>query len=55
VLGLFDDKYDTFRTPKSDMPTSSQKKYRGEPVVLRLEMVDAALSWDNNRLREPAR
>ena len=55
VLGLFDDKYDAFRTPKSDMPTSSQKKYRGEPVVLRLEMVDAALSWDNNRLRKPVR
>jgi nitroimidazol reductase NimA-like FMN-containing flavoprotein (pyridoxamine 5'-phosphate oxidase superfamily) len=55
VLALFDDKYDAFRTPKSDMPESSRKKYAGEPVVLRLETVDAVLSWDNSRLRAPTR
>jgi nitroimidazol reductase NimA-like FMN-containing flavoprotein (pyridoxamine 5'-phosphate oxidase superfamily) len=55
VLALFDDKYDAFRTPKSDMPESSRKKYGGEPVVLRLEAVDAVLSWDNSRLRAPTR
>jgi hypothetical protein len=55
VLALFDDKYDAFRTPKSDMPTSSLKHYGSEPVILGLEMVDAALSWDNSLLRAPAR
>ena len=55
VLALFDEKYDAFRTPKADMPESSQKHYKGESVVLRLDMDDVVLSWDNSRLRPPVR
>jgi nitroimidazol reductase NimA-like FMN-containing flavoprotein (pyridoxamine 5'-phosphate oxidase superfamily) len=51
VLARFDEKYEAFRTAKTEMPASSQKHYRGEPVVIRLEVVDAVLSWDNSRLR----
>jgi nitroimidazol reductase NimA-like FMN-containing flavoprotein (pyridoxamine 5'-phosphate oxidase superfamily) len=51
VLGLFDEKYATFRTPEAAMPPSSQKHYKGEPVVIRLNVVDTVLSWDNSRLR----
>jgi nitroimidazol reductase NimA-like FMN-containing flavoprotein (pyridoxamine 5'-phosphate oxidase superfamily) len=51
VFTLFDEKYDAFRTAKANMPSSSQKHYRGEPVVIRLDVVDAVLSWDNSRLR----
>lgn len=51
VFALFDEKYDAFRTAKAKMPSSSQKHYKGEPVVIRLDVVDAVLSWDNSRLR----
>jgi nitroimidazol reductase NimA-like FMN-containing flavoprotein (pyridoxamine 5'-phosphate oxidase superfamily) len=51
VLSLFDEKYATFRTPEAAMPPSSQKHYKGEPVVIRLDVVDGVLSWDNSRLR----
>ena len=51
VFTLFDEKYDAFRTPTAKMPTSSQKHYKGRPVVIRLDVVDAVLSWDNSRLR----
>jgi nitroimidazol reductase NimA-like FMN-containing flavoprotein (pyridoxamine 5'-phosphate oxidase superfamily) len=51
VLALFDENYAAFRTPAAAMPPSSQKHYKGEPVVIRLEVVDSVLSWDNSRLR----
>ena len=51
VLELFDEKYAAFRTAPSAMPASSQKHYQGEPVIIRLDVVDAVLSWDNSRLR----
>jgi nitroimidazol reductase NimA-like FMN-containing flavoprotein (pyridoxamine 5'-phosphate oxidase superfamily) len=51
VLGRFDEKYAAFRTAAAAMPPSSQKHYKGEPVVLRLEIADTVLSWDNSRLR----
>jgi hypothetical protein len=51
VLALFDEKYAAFRTAPAAMPSSSQKHYRGEPVIIRLDVVDAVLSWDNSRLR----
>jgi nitroimidazol reductase NimA-like FMN-containing flavoprotein (pyridoxamine 5'-phosphate oxidase superfamily) len=51
VLARFDEKYDAFRTAKAAMPASSQRHYKGEPVVIRLEVVDTVLSWDNSRLR----
>jgi nitroimidazol reductase NimA-like FMN-containing flavoprotein (pyridoxamine 5'-phosphate oxidase superfamily) len=51
VLDLFEEKYASFRTPAATMPPSSQKHYKGEPVVIRLDLVDAVLSWDNSRLR----
>jgi nitroimidazol reductase NimA-like FMN-containing flavoprotein (pyridoxamine 5'-phosphate oxidase superfamily) len=53
VLDLFEEKYASFRTPAAAMPPSSQKHYKGEPVVIRLDIVDAVLSWDNSRLRGP--
>ena len=51
VLALFDEKYAAFRTAPSAMPSSSQKHYKGEPVIIRLDVVDTVLSWDNSRLR----
>jgi nitroimidazol reductase NimA-like FMN-containing flavoprotein (pyridoxamine 5'-phosphate oxidase superfamily) len=51
ILELVDEKYAAFRTPAAAMPSSSQKHYKGEPVVIRLEVVDTVLSWDNSRLR----
>ncbi len=51
VLALFDEKYAAFRTAPAAMPSSSQKHYKGEPVIIRLDVVDAVLSWDNSRLR----
>ena len=51
VLALFDEKYDAFRTAKAEMPSSSQARYKGEPVILRLDVVDTTLSWDNSQLR----
>jgi nitroimidazol reductase NimA-like FMN-containing flavoprotein (pyridoxamine 5'-phosphate oxidase superfamily) len=51
VLALFDDKYASFRTAPAAMPSSSQKHYKGGPVIIRLDVVDAVLSWDNSRLR----
>jgi nitroimidazol reductase NimA-like FMN-containing flavoprotein (pyridoxamine 5'-phosphate oxidase superfamily) len=51
VLRLFDQKYQAFRTAKSDMPGSSQKRYGGEPVVVRLTVEGGPLSWDNHKLR----
>ncbi len=51
VLALFDEKYAAFRTAPTAMPSSSQKHYKGDPVVIRLDVVDAVLSWDNSRLR----
>jgi nitroimidazol reductase NimA-like FMN-containing flavoprotein (pyridoxamine 5'-phosphate oxidase superfamily) len=51
VLALFDQKYAAFRTAPSAMPSSSQKHYQGEPVIIRLDVVDAVVSWDNSRLR----
>ena len=50
-IELDDDKYRSFRTAKSEMPTSSQKHYEDEPVVIQLDIVGAVLSWDNSRLR----
>jgi nitroimidazol reductase NimA-like FMN-containing flavoprotein (pyridoxamine 5'-phosphate oxidase superfamily) len=51
VLALFDEKYAAFRTPAAAMPPSSQRHYKGEPVVIKLDVVDTVLSWDNSRLR----
>jgi nitroimidazol reductase NimA-like FMN-containing flavoprotein (pyridoxamine 5'-phosphate oxidase superfamily) len=51
VLALFEEKYAAFRTAAAAMPPSSQKHYKGEPVVIRLDVVDTVLSWDNSRLR----
>jgi nitroimidazol reductase NimA-like FMN-containing flavoprotein (pyridoxamine 5'-phosphate oxidase superfamily) len=51
VLALFDEKYAAFRTAPTAMPSSSQKHYKGEPVIIRLDVVDGVLSWDNASLR----
>jgi nitroimidazol reductase NimA-like FMN-containing flavoprotein (pyridoxamine 5'-phosphate oxidase superfamily) len=50
VLGLFDEKYAAFRTAPAAMPSSSQRHYKGEPVIIRLDVIDAVLSWDNSSL-----
>lgn len=51
VLARFDKKYAAFRTAPASMPSSSQKHYKGEPVIIRLDVADAVLSWDNSSLK----
>ena len=51
VASAFDAKYGEYRADRSTMPEATQRHYRGDRTVLRIDPVQDPITWDNSKIR----
>ena len=50
VSAMSNEKYQAFRTPRREMPSSAKAKYSGQSALISFTPDERILSWDNSRL-----
>jgi PPOX class probable F420-dependent enzyme len=53
VMAALHTKYERFRTPRPDMPSTTRAHYETQTATIEIRPDDRILSWDNARLFSP--